>query len=248
MVQVRSFVLILRFLRSFVLTILLYLFCILRFRTGDDDPALPVLPEYIVEKIVMLSPPESRHGDGGNHSGPRMTRRVTSGGQHMAKRTGKELWAFLRPRLKLLVYLEKEWGSMHTVYGTKQISAFESTQVPGNIRDPDSSFSEKWDVAQIVFLLYVAYAVPLRTAFSIEVTVPEFWFFVDVCCDIYFICDCVLGFRTAFWNAAGQLEVGTGEIARYYMKHWFVIDFISSREYLPSFSVPCGTNQAANPV
>ena len=188
-----------------------------KFRTGDDDPALPVLPEYIVEKIHVLSPPDSKHGDDGRISG-----------KHMMMRTGKELWDFLRPRLKLLVNFEKEWGSMHSVYGTKQISAFESTQVPGYIRDPDSTFSEKWDIAQIIFLLYVAYAVPLRTAFSVEVAAPTFWFWVDLSCDIYFICDCILSFRTAFWNAAGQLEVGTGEIARYYFKHWFLIDFISS--------------------
>ena len=28
-----------------------------KFRTGDEDPTLPVLPEYIVSKIKALGPP-----------------------------------------------------------------------------------------------------------------------------------------------------------------------------------------------
>ena len=112
------------------------------------------------------------------------------------KRSGVELWDFLRPRLKLLVKLQAQWGSMHDVYGTHNVSLFENTQVPANIRDPDSAFSETWDVVQMVLLLYVAYAVPARTAFDIATPIDNPWFWVDVVVDIYFITDCILSFRT----------------------------------------------------
>lgn len=151
----------------------------------------------------------------------------TKSGRHF-KRSGKELWAFLRPRLRLLVQLQHQWGSMHEVYGSHNVSLFENTQVPVDIRDPDSKFSEWWDMAQVTFLLYVAYAVPSRTAFDIDTPLDNAWFYVDVVVDVYFIADCFLSFRTAYWAKNGVLEVSKRAIAEHYLKSWFVLDFISS--------------------
>eukprot|EP01043_Picozoa_sp_COSAG02_P026259 COSAG02_NODE_1507_length_12231_cov_56.431751_4_plen_780_part_00 len=165
-------------------------------------------------------------------------------GRHR-KRTGKQLWEFLRPRLKLLVQLQQQWGSMHDVYGTHTASLFENVQVPADIRDPDSKFSEAWDLLQVTFLLYVAYAVPTRTAFDINTPTDDVWFYVDLLVDLYFISDCFLSFRTAYWTANGVLEVNKRAIAENYIRGWFLLDFISSLpiNYILLFSV--GQEQAA---
>jgi len=70
-------------------------------------------------------------------------------------RTGRELWNWLNPRIRQLVFLQTQWGSVHDVYGAQKGSMFEEKPVPKWIRDPDSTFSGYWDVAQIFFLLYI---------------------------------------------------------------------------------------------
>ena len=87
------------------------------------------------------------------------------------------MWDFLKPRLRTLVILQKQWGSVHDVYGMQKGSMFEDAPVPKKIRDPDSSFSVYWDLFQIFFLVYVAYAVPARVGFQIELENWKFWFF-----------------------------------------------------------------------
>ena len=79
----------------------------------------------------------------------------------------------------------------------------------------------------MIFLLYVAYAVPVRTAFEITVEVGSLWFVVDAFIDVYFILDVVLGFRTAVVLPNGMLEVDRWLIAKNYVRRWFLIDFVS---------------------
>ena len=96
-------------------------------------------------------------------------------------RSGKVLWNFLRPRLHLLVDLQKkvrgrtlvvliclaplstvklalasQFGDIHSIYLTNRSeSLYEQLPIPTWIRDPDSYFSQRWDLAQIIALLYV---------------------------------------------------------------------------------------------
>ena len=145
------------------------------------------------------------------------------------RRAGKELWGFLRPRLLLMVKMQKQWGDLHDVYGEHKVNLFEATQIPPMIRDPDSKFSEKWDMIQIMFLFYTAYTVPMRTGFDLVVTNWTFEFFLDLFTDIYFTCDLFLSFRTAYWDhRTGVLVVDNWHIASNYMKGWFLIDLVST--------------------
>ena len=61
-------------------------------RTGDDEPSIPVLPEYLVNKVGMLS--------------------AVDNGEDRESRSGKELWGFLRPRLDVLIKLQRQWGDV----------------------------------------------------------------------------------------------------------------------------------------
>ena len=142
------------------------------------------------------------------------------------RRSGKQLWAFLRPRLKMVVAMQEQWGTIHQLYG-KTSSLFEDTALPYGIRDPDSNFSGLWDICQLFLLLYVSFTVPFRTCFGME---PELWsfpFFFDMFVDIYFLVDLVMNFRTAFFDHSGIRVVDTRLITRNYLTGWFAIDFCS---------------------
>ena len=68
---------------------------------------------------------------------------------------------------------------------------------------------------------------PYRIGFSDHVRLWSFWFFFDLCVDIYFATDLVLNFRTAVVTSEGQLLYKQVDIARAYLKGWFTIDFMS---------------------
>lgn len=56
---------------------------------------------------------------------------------------------------------------------------------------------------QVILLLYVMVAVPLRIGFGIEVEFGTVSFWVDAVVDVYFICDVAMNFRTAYYNSHG---------------------------------------------
>ena len=114
-------------------------------------------------------------------------------------RTGKELWRFLRPRLKMMVALQRQFGDLHMIY-SKPSSMFEVMALPCSIRDPESTFSAIWDIMQLFLLVYVSVMVPLRTCFGLEPCVLSLLFFFDMFVDIYFIVDLVLHFRTSHYD------------------------------------------------
>jgi hypothetical protein len=100
------------------------------------------------------------------------------------QRSGKALWAYLRPRLKLVVAMQEQWGNVHMLYG-KASSLFEATALPPTVRDPDSNFSGFWDICQLFLLLYVSFTVPYRTCFDLETELWSFAFLFDMLVDIY---------------------------------------------------------------
>ena len=100
------------------------------------------------------------------------------------RRSGKALWAFLRPRLQLVVAMQEQWGNVHMLYG-RTSSLFEDTALPPSVRDPESNFSAVWDICQLFLLLYVSFTVPYRTCFDINIKLWTFAFFFDILVDIY---------------------------------------------------------------
>ena len=84
-----------------------------------------------------------------------------------------------------------------------------------------------------MFLLtYVAITIPLRIGFELnDWSDPEtFWFWFELCVDIYFWIDIVINFRTAYRvsdDPNSELIIDPRLIAKRYMKSWFPIDLIS---------------------
>lgn len=107
-----------------------------KFRTGDDEPDIPVLPEYMVRKVGDLST-QIKHVDvlttsyGKRQNDKENNERTQSVAiRHMdrsrsQRRRGKDLWGFLAPRLNILVALQNQWGRVSDLYGTGG-SMFES--------------------------------------------------------------------------------------------------------------------------
>ena len=96
----------------------------------------------------------------------------------------------------------------------------------GFILDPTTSnFRKFWDVMLAVLIVYNALAVPLRLGFDLPGDVFLFWF--DLFTDSLFIFDIILNFRTAM-ESAGVLIDKPSEIAREYLRTWFVIDVVSA--------------------
>ena len=80
-------------------------------RSGDPEPSCPVLPESIVDKIQDAAPQGGRG------------------------------WDFLRPRLKILVNLQRWWGPMQELSSGGQESLFVQEALPPFVRSPDSAFT-----------------------------------------------------------------------------------------------------------
>ena len=100
----------------------------------------------------------------------------------------------------------------------------------GNIINPASGFRKRWDLVQIIFLVYVAMGVPYRLGFQVEVRLwsPAFWF--DLVVDIYFVVDIFISLRTAFYDDTGDLIASKRSIRQNYMwqaPYWFWIDIMA---------------------
>jgi hypothetical protein len=141
-------------------------------------------------------------------------------------RSGKELFALLRPRLQLLSTARRDWGTISDVYGHCE-SNYTNVPLPWYIRDPESSWSFIWDSTQVIFLFYVAFTVPAYACFGVDVKILSMKWFVETLIDIYFILDVGLNFFTACDKSNGMREANLRGIARNYLMSWFAIDFIS---------------------
>lgn len=122
-------------------------------RNGIEDPDIPVLPEFMAKKINEFAlSPAALKGLAGK----------VSAAEAQDSRTGQKLWDFLRPRLKLLVAMQAQWGDLRDLYDSRNYSFFGEIPLPKCIRDPESSFSAAWDLLQIICLVYVAFTIPYR--------------------------------------------------------------------------------------
>eukprot|EP01050_Picozoa_sp_SAG11_P010794 SAG11_NODE_1102_length_5866_cov_2.173574_7_plen_118_part_00 len=92
----------------------------------------------------------------------------------------------------------QEWGEFHNLYSSVQVSYYEQTPLPPNIRDPDSTQSGMWDLLGLLLLICVSVLVPLRTSFDVEVELFSFAWFFDLFTDLYFVADLFLNFFTAY--------------------------------------------------
>lgn len=88
-------------------------------------------------------------------------------------------------------------------------------------------FRQAWDLVQIFMLFYVALVVPFRIGFHAEAEPSHWAFWWEVIVDLYFWCDILLNFRTAFYDEIGELVIARKKICVKYLRGWFLLDFLS---------------------
>jgi CRP-like cAMP-binding protein len=99
-------------------------------------------------------------------------------------------------------------------------------QVDCGIIDGAHTYKICWDMFVGLLIIYSAVVVPYRLGFAID-SQGE-WLFVDYIVDAIFLIDMVLSFNTSFNNGGKEVIRTRKEIARNYLKTWFVPDFIST--------------------
>jgi hypothetical protein len=73
----------------------------------------------------------------------------------------------------------------------------------GKMISPTSKFRGNWDLAQAIFLMYIAISLPYRLGFKDGVILWSFWFWFDLAIDVYFLLDLFVNFRTAVITKEG---------------------------------------------
>lgn len=206
-------------------------------RLGIVDADIPVLPEYMVQKIDEAHYFAKKQLEKSGQLPPAPSPSAGDTARTNRPRTTTELWGSLRPRLLSVVRMQRQWGPLQDIYDSQQDSRFDQAELPRCIRDPESSFSAFWDLTQVFLLLYVAITVPLRAGFSLDVELWSVDFFVDLVIDLYFITDICLNFCTAFYKKDGTREDRLIPIAANYMRGWFFVDLVSTLpvSYVPYF-------------
>jgi len=124
-----------------------------RERAGDDEGTVPVLPEAMVARVAELN------------VGTNMAQLVED---NPGDTPSQRHWAYLKPRLVQLLQMQTVWGNVGNLYGSADSgygNALDS--LPVGVRSPESQFTQTWDLLQLVCIVYIAVAVPLRMGFNL---------------------------------------------------------------------------------
>lgn len=95
---------------------------------------------------------------------------------------------------------------------------------------PEESWRQKWELFVALLLLYTCCATPFSLAFAEDSTgAVTFADVVDqeLIVDFFFAIDIVLNFFFAYHNQDYEMIDDKKEIAKSYLKGWFIIDFLA---------------------
>ena len=86
-----------------------------KLRNGIDDAEIPVLPESMAKEVnefVRFDPLSLASS----------AKRRAAGRRGQSGVSARDNWAFLRPRLKLMVEMQQKWGNIHKICKTAILS------------------------------------------------------------------------------------------------------------------------------
>ena len=118
------------------------------------------------------------------------------------------------------------------------------------ILHPRSKARRRWDFLLFGMLMYCAFSIPFRVGF--DSMAVDGWLMFETVVDISFLMDIVVNFRTGYCldedNEDSRIELRPKEIAKHYMKGWFVIDIVSAfpSQFLTMASGSEGESTAVN--
>jgi len=71
---------------------------------------------------------------------------------------------------------------------------------------PDTGWRAWWDLLLMFFILYVAFCIPLRIGFDLQVQPWNAWFITDIIADACFLLDLIFNFRTGFSDSFNVMQ------------------------------------------
>jgi hypothetical protein len=90
-----------------------------------------------------------------------------------------------------------------------------------------------WDMLMMVLLAFVGISLPYTMGFGQVEALAD----IDRVCDVLFLCDVLLNFRTTYTDREETIVTNGRKMAMHYLKTWFTLDFLSS---VPWDSVTAG--------
>jgi hypothetical protein len=82
---------------------------------------------------------------------------------------------------------------------------------------PDAGWRGWWDLVLMLFILYVAFCIPLRIGFDLEVKPFNAWFIIDIFADVAFLLDLFFNFRTGFSDGFNVMQSDGLSMAKHYI-------------------------------
>lgn len=103
--------------------------------------------------------------------------------------------------------------------------------LPKSAVHPASPHRMKWDVLLAVVLIWNLIEIPFQVCFDIEPDCGSAYDYFALFIDLFFICDVVVNFHTGFIDDEGKFVDDLKQSSSYYMRHGFMLDFVTSVPY-----------------
>ncbi|CAG9311341.1 unnamed protein product [Blepharisma stoltei] len=149
--------------------------------------------------------------------------------EYASERT-KFLWnrirnaAFIIARLNLMSKDIQTYGSTRQCF--KNVDEDIITQkTPKFLFHPYGKFKLTWNFVMILLMLYTGFITPYITCFIDNISEPLFY--TEISVSILFFLDTIFTFNSAYFNRAEMLIVNRKDIAKKYIKTWFIVDIVS---------------------
>ncbi|KAI0984507.1 hypothetical protein GJ496_008305 [Pomphorhynchus laevis] len=95
---------------------------------------------------------------------------------------------------------------------------------------PCSTFRFYWDIVMLCLLIANVILLPLAISFFNSGNQSHYWTAFNILSDIFFIFDIIINFRTGIIvnNYVDEIILNPKQIAKHYLKGWFLVDLVSS--------------------
>ena len=98
------------------------------------------------------------------------------------------------------------------------------------ISHPANPKRMNWDIILAIVLVWNLIEIPFQVCFNVEAECMSAYDYFGLSQDIFFISDVVVNFHTGYIDE-GKYHDDPREIARYYLRHGFILDFVTSVPY-----------------
>jgi CRP-like cAMP-binding protein len=106
--------------------------------------------------------------------------------------------------------------------------------------NPNGTYKSYFDMVIATFCVMCLITLPYRIGFGIKTT--KSWYVIDVMTELLFFADIVVSFLTAYEQSDFSLHTAHKNIAKRYLRSWFIVDFFSTVPFYRFGSAPRASN------